>query len=346
MLNALIFDWSGTLVNDLPPVLETTNRLLKHHGRTPMSEEEFRTTFRLPFKGFYDEVLPEIPLEELEEQYASLFPQARSQVSLLPHADRFLEFCRRCRWRLFILSSARKSFLVEQAKSLGILHYFEEIHAGIVDKRIALPGIIDRHLLDPATTAFVGDMEHDIDAAKAAGVHGIAVLTGYDSPAKLARSNPEIVVSHLGRLRQLLATPAGPAPAATTADKSADPELIIRIRGLELKTRIGVPHEERSSPQAVLADIDLTTSPAARKSASSDDINDTVDYHTVCDQVTALAARGERRLVELLAREIIDDLAASHPITAATVTLRKNILPNTEWVGVTSSWQAGAREPT
>lgn len=344
MLNALIFDWSGTLVNDLPPVLETTNRLLEHHGRTPMSEEEFRTTFRLPFKGFYDEVLPEIPLEELEEQYASLFPQAQSKVSLLPHADCFLEFCRRCRWRLFILSSARRSFLIEQAESLGILHYFEEIHAGIVDKRIALPGIIDRHQLDPATTAFVGDMEHDIDAAKAAGIHGIAVLTGYDSPAKLARSNPEIVVSHLGRLRQLLATPAAP-PTSQTINNTA-PELVIRIRGLELETRIGVPDEERASPQIILADIDLTPSPAAQISASSDDIKHTVDYHAVCNQIVALAAQGQRRLVERLAREIIDELKSSHPITAATVTLRKNILPQTEWVGITTSWQAEAREPT
>ena len=36
----VIFDWSGTLVDDLPPVLEATNRIFAHYRREEMDREE------------------------------------------------------------------------------------------------------------------------------------------------------------------------------------------------------------------------------------------------------------------------------------------------------------------
>ncbi len=38
----VIFDWSGTLVDDLPPVLEATNRIFAHYRREAMDRDEFR----------------------------------------------------------------------------------------------------------------------------------------------------------------------------------------------------------------------------------------------------------------------------------------------------------------
>ena len=38
----VIFDWSGTLVDDLPPVLEATNRIFAHYEREAMDRDEFR----------------------------------------------------------------------------------------------------------------------------------------------------------------------------------------------------------------------------------------------------------------------------------------------------------------
>ena len=59
----VIFDWSGTLVNDLPAVWRATNYTLAKAGRPEMTLEEFRAEFSLPFDEFYDRVTPGVPLE-------------------------------------------------------------------------------------------------------------------------------------------------------------------------------------------------------------------------------------------------------------------------------------------
>ena len=52
MIRNVIFDWSGTLVDDLPAVWEASNHVFRRAGVTPLTLEEFRAEFRLPYRGF------------------------------------------------------------------------------------------------------------------------------------------------------------------------------------------------------------------------------------------------------------------------------------------------------
>jgi len=69
MIKNLILDWSGTLANDLPAVLQGLNRMLKLFRRPQLTEAEFRERFRLPYTECYREVLPGVPLEKLKALY-------------------------------------------------------------------------------------------------------------------------------------------------------------------------------------------------------------------------------------------------------------------------------------
>ena len=62
MIRNIIFDWSGTLVDDLPAVVEATNYVLTQAGRPEMTLDEFRAEFRLPFTLFYDKHVPDMSL--------------------------------------------------------------------------------------------------------------------------------------------------------------------------------------------------------------------------------------------------------------------------------------------
>ncbi|MGA1130477.1 MAG: HAD family hydrolase [Chthoniobacterales bacterium] len=81
MLRNLLLDWSGTLVDDLPPVIGATNFVLEKHGRPPLSREEFRRHFRLPFTEFYEEFLPDVPLVELDALFHSRFVEIQDEVA-------------------------------------------------------------------------------------------------------------------------------------------------------------------------------------------------------------------------------------------------------------------------
>ena len=65
MICNIIFDWSGTLVDDLPGVWKATNHVLEQAGAKTLSLDEFRAEFELPFTKFYDRLIPDTPLNEL-----------------------------------------------------------------------------------------------------------------------------------------------------------------------------------------------------------------------------------------------------------------------------------------
>src|SRR5271156_5578630 len=105
MIRNIIFDWSGTLVDDLPAVLKASNFVLTQAGKPAMSLEQFRAEFSLPFKKFYDRHTPDVPMEKLEGWFHAEFRQAQTSVVELPHAREFLKFCRTKKIRTFLLST-------------------------------------------------------------------------------------------------------------------------------------------------------------------------------------------------------------------------------------------------
>ena len=201
----VIFDWSGTLVDDLPPVVEATNAVLARYGLDPMDRDTFRREFSLPFTAFYERILPGVPIEELELVFRPAMAASTAPVTLIPHARPFLDRCAQAGCRMFVLSSAPPEAVESQAADLGLSGFFETIYAGVRDKRQRIGGILEEHGLLPEETVMIGDMRHDVHAAQAAGIRSVAVLTGYEFPEVIAESQPDITVGDLSHLGYLLA---------------------------------------------------------------------------------------------------------------------------------------------
>ena len=106
----------------------------------------------------------------------------------------------------------------------------------------------------------------------------------------------------------------------------------ILIDSLRVKTRIGVPDEERLEPQEI--EIDIRIRPMKSFSEMQDDIALTVDYAAVCKRVAELAGASPRRLIESLAQEIGDLILNEFGATLVEVEIRKFILPETRHVAV------------
>ena len=207
MVKNLILDWSGTLADDLPSVLSTTNLILKHYGRDEMTRDQFRAVFRLPYTEFYHEVLPDVPLLDLQRLYLAHFPKDDSAVPILPHAREFLEHAAATGRRMVVLSSAPHPHVEAQAVALGVRSFFEHLCCGVIDKRTQITQLLNELKMHPHETAFIGDMRHDVDAGKSAGVLTVATATGYESVAALLRSEPDVLVPNLSSLPRLLGFP-------------------------------------------------------------------------------------------------------------------------------------------
>lgn len=205
MIKNLIFDWSGTLADDLAAVLIATNGVLAQFGRGELLREEFRARFRLPYTEFYQEMLPDVPLEAVKELYARHFPSAEvTSVPMLTHAREFLEYAAATGRRMTVMSSAPYEHVMAQAEANGVAHFFDSIWGGVVDKRVAVHRMLEEFRMKPHETAFIGDMRHDIDAGKAGGVLTIATATGYEPVSVLMESQPDFLVQDLSKLPNLI----------------------------------------------------------------------------------------------------------------------------------------------
>ena len=204
MIRNVILDWSGTLVDDLPAVWHASNHVFVQAGVAQLTLEQFRNEFSLPFKNFYDRYTPHVSLTQLEEWYHAHFNEAQDSVCELPHARAFLEFCRRRKLRVFLLSTIHRDHFNAQIACNHFDEFLEKACIEVWDKRKKIRSLLTEHQLAPQETIFVGDMQHDVETAKFGGVHSCAVLTGYNGLEQLRASKPDWIVEHLGELQEIL----------------------------------------------------------------------------------------------------------------------------------------------
>lgn len=109
----------------------------------------------------------------------------------------------------------------------------------------------------------------------------------------------------------------------------------IHIQGLQTAVQIGVPDEERARWQTVALDVTLTPKRDFRN--LGDAIEETIDYECVSLDLKDVAAAKPRKLIETLAEDLTQHLLNTFPISQVDLTLRKFILPGTDWVAVSVS---------
>ena len=104
----------------------------------------------------------------------------------------------------------------------------------------------------------------------------------------------------------------------------------IWIKGLKVRSLVGVLQEERQQEQELL--VDLCIQPPSPFAYMNDDIMRTIDYAAVAQRVRGLAAEGARHLIETLAADIARLLVDEFHAVSVTVEVRKFVLPETDFV--------------
>jgi phosphoglycolate phosphatase len=241
----VILDWSGTLVDDFNPVLEATNEIFKHYGKPVFTVEDFREKFYLPFPDFYKEYLPESALPELDHHYHTAFKLLQTGIAPLPHSLEFLEYLQERGLPTFLLSTIHHEHFEAQGSRLGWKKYFKQAYVQALDKRKVILHLLAEHDLDASETIFIGDMVHDIETARHAGVMSCAVLTGYDSLAKLKAANPDLLFRNLREVRDFLdrhrGVPTGQPIATVGALIFNDAGQVLMIRTHKWSHKWGIP---------------------------------------------------------------------------------------------------------
>jgi dihydroneopterin aldolase len=113
-------------------------------------------------------------------------------------------------------------------------------------------------------------------------------------------------------------------------NQSSLPEEWIEIADLEVKSKIGVPDEERLAFQRLLVSLRFQIPRGFEE--LQDQFAATIDYAAVAVETQKIAEQFEAHLVETLASEIASELMKRFPIRRLEVELKKFILPDARYV--------------
>jgi pyrophosphatase PpaX len=212
-IETVIFDVSGVLLDDLYAVWKADSEAYEACGMGKIeSIESFKETFKLPIIEYHRSMgVPDIVMPKIEAAFRQAYPKYISYIKIFPEVKTVLEKLRRENVRLAIASNIPSNFLSEHLQSFGIIKYFD-VTTGQDDCREQKPSpqpilvTLEKLRVKPERSAYVGDMEEDIVAAKKAGVYtiGICRKEGYHPCWKLKRQDPDSLIRDLNQLSTIV----------------------------------------------------------------------------------------------------------------------------------------------
>ena len=200
----VIWDWNGTLLEDLDITHQVLCTQLKEYGLPEITRAEYLERFRFPIKDYYGELGFDIGPESFDKinrdfmiYYEALAPQA----NLFRGTHDFLSDLSGLGKEMYILSLAQHSHLLEIVKKHQIFDFFKDVrgHDDFCGRSKVRLGqrLVAEHNIDPKTTILIGDTDHDYEVAQALGVDVLVIADGHQSYERLERrlaSHPHPVV--------------------------------------------------------------------------------------------------------------------------------------------------------
>lgn len=217
----IVWDWNGTLLDDLVVVIEAANVSLARFGKGPIDEDGYRDHFTRPVRAFYDALFGRLVSDGewalLNETFHEEYYSRVEHAPLTGDALEALGIVERSGWSQSLLSMSPQTWLEHVVESKGVLGRFSRVDglsgptgglkADHLASHVAILGA------DPGTVVVVGDTPDDALAASEVGArvvlynggsHHLPLLEGLGHP--VAHSLVD-AVSMAGRLRPGVSSP-------------------------------------------------------------------------------------------------------------------------------------------
>lgn len=188
----IIWDWNGTLYNDVELCLEITNSLLKQQKIGPLTLEKYRETLTHPMIDFYRGLIGECDegtFSAFSQVFHNHYQERRLEAALHSGGLEVLEHIKSKNIPQSILSAHPQNLLSEIINLIKIESYFHKIRgaddhlAGSkVDNGIALLKEIN---IKSEQVVIIGDTDHDAHVAKSIGINCILIASGFQSKKRL-----------------------------------------------------------------------------------------------------------------------------------------------------------------
>ncbi len=206
----IIWDWNGTLFNDVWLCVEVLNGVLKKWGKKQTDLVSYKQLFGFPVKDYYERLGFDFsvePFDEIANQFIEEYNRRRPEGNLHDGAIEVLEYIKASGLAQSILSAYHQQLLEDVVNYFGIRGYFEKL-IGLDDyyanSKVHLGrGLIKDLDLEPQQILLIGDTIHDFEVAKDIGVDCVLLSCGHQNGERLDVCGCKVIDSP-GQLADLL----------------------------------------------------------------------------------------------------------------------------------------------
>ena len=203
MYDTIIWDWNGTLLDDLDLSIKAVNVLLKERDLPILTLDRYKDIFGFPVINYYEKAgfdFSKEPFEIPARQYVKLYASGESDLKLFPDVVDTLSFFKDNNYRQIVLSAMKEDNLRKMISNAGISHFFDGIF-GIKDnyarEKVSIgKQVVENLNLNPEKCLMIGDTLHDAEVAEQCGFDCILYSGGHVAKQRLETTGFKIIDQH------------------------------------------------------------------------------------------------------------------------------------------------------
>ena len=211
----VIWDWNGTLLDDVQACADAINILLSRRSLPQVTLDEYLNVFDFPVRDYYLKLGFDFETEKwdlLAREYHAAYARTSAGCGLRTGTKSILDTLQKQGIGLSILSACELGLLKRMMAERGILDYFDHIY-GLSDlyahSKLELGHALIRDTgLSPGNAVLVGDTTHDHEVARAMGVRCLLMAGGHQATRKLTTLGCPVVPDYPRLIEQILKGPA------------------------------------------------------------------------------------------------------------------------------------------
>ena len=206
----VIWDWNGTLLNDVDFCCKIINRILVENNLPVLSLKKYREIFTFPVQNYYQAAgldFTKTSFEIMGKDFIDEYESKKLSCSLFDNAIDVLSGIQKQGIGQSVLSAYLHDNLVGILEHYKLTVYFDNIigldniYAG--SKTHLGLSLVEKLNIPKDQILFIGDTLHDAEVAEAMGVKSILIANGHQEKNKLL-INDNFVLENLNQLRSFL----------------------------------------------------------------------------------------------------------------------------------------------
>ena len=206
----VIWDWNGTLLNDVDFCCRIINRILVENNLPVLSLKKYREIFTFPVQNYYQAAgldFTKTSFEIMGKDFIDEYESKKLSCSLFDNAIDVLSGIQKQGIGQSVLSAYLHDNLVSILEHYQLTKYFDNIigldniYAG--SKTHLGLSLVEQLNIPKDQILFIGDTLHDAEVAEAMGVKSILIANGHQEKNKLLINN-NFVLENLSQLRSFL----------------------------------------------------------------------------------------------------------------------------------------------